>query len=91
MFFLDIKDYFLERKFLFFPLTSTRKMIALHSFGKRFHARFFVWIFWLELRVFSQGVWFFDKFMSSGDESILTESQSQVFADFDISLIPLKK
>ena len=43
------------------------EMIALHSFGKRFYAIFFYFhvIFCRldpELRIYSQGVWFFDKF-----------------------------
>ena len=45
-------------------------MIALYSFGKKFNTMFFyvsmpyfvAWILWLELRIYSQGVRFFDKF-----------------------------
>ena len=58
-------------------------MIALHSFGRRFYVIFIphvsvpcfvVWILWLELRIYSQGVWFFEKTENviHGDKPILT-------------------
>ena len=52
-----------------FALKSTRERIALHLFGKRFCAIFFCFhaifwrsILWLELRIYSQGVWAYNKF-----------------------------
>ena len=54
-----------------FIFASTIKMVALHSFEKRFchffsffvsMPYFVVWIFWPVLRICSQGVCFFDKF-----------------------------
>ena len=62
---------------------------------------FVVWILWFELRIYSQGVRFFDKFeniihMSSGDKPILTLKISFInfgrfryFADFDIRIVLL--
>ena len=72
-------------------------MIALHLSRKRFYAIFFyvsvlyfnVWIIWPELRIYSQGVWVFNKFENIIHkrrwwDNFHFESLSHKFADFDI-------
>ena len=57
------------------------------------------WILWPELRIYLQGVWFFDKilkvsYINSGDNPVLTLkisvtnfSRFRYFEDFDIKIV----